>query len=192
MKKHLELLYLNADTNAVRDGLTWYHSARIHCNIIAQKYGVTTELVASVMAALSPRNRWARNIRDCHDIVQYMCDDTCHIMPVVCTYGANKDKAIELCNTDLNHAQRLAILNGRKVQSFYCNILGLDDKVTIDSWIDQAYSGKYKTVKKRKALGLKRYKAIENDFISLSIKYNLKAYQIQAIVWLAFQAGLKT
>ena len=185
MKSHIEKLYLNAEFNSLSDGLSWYYKARMRCTGIAEKHGVSMNLVASVVAALSPRNRWTRNLVDAENIIDHVFNGA--DLKLCATYNTMRDKALKLCNVNLSHTDRLKILNGRKIQSFYLNIIGDDSRVTVDSWISLAYSGKYKAVKKRKALTLGRYKTIEQDFLSLAKKYNRKSYQIQAICWLEFQ-----
>ena len=189
MKKNIESLYINADLKSLTNGLTWYRDAYLHSEILAKRYQVSIELVASVIAALSPRNRWARNLVDANNVLNHVFNNG--ILEKCAVYNAMRDKALTLCLTSLTHEERLTILNGRKIQSFYCNILGIDNRVTIDSWIDLLCYGKYIPVKKRRALTLLRYKKIENAFIDLSYKYKCKPYQLQAICWLAFQRQVK-
>lgn len=185
MKKRLESYINNASLETIDNGMKWYDDANKYCQNISDSYSVSIELVASVVAALSPRNRWSRNLIDAENVISHFFKGT--DLKSVGTFGKMLQKAVLLCNESLKHDERLSILNGRKIQSFYSNILGHSDKVTIDTWIDLAYSGKYKPTKKRANLTLTRYKKIENDLLKLSKKYKVEAYRLQAIIWLEFQ-----
>jgi len=189
MKKRLESYIDNASLETIDHGMQWYSNAYKHCVKIAIKNNTNPVLVASVIAALSPRNRWTRNLIDADNVISHIFKGT--PLQKCAVYTKMRDKAIKLCDDKLTIDDRLTILNGRKIQSFFTNILGLGDKVTVDTWIDLAYSGKYKATKKRKALTITRYRKIEKDIQSLAKKYDCKPYQLQAIIWLQYQNQLK-
>jgi hypothetical protein len=187
--KHLKRILSEASHQNYIDGMAWYNDANQFCIDQGIKYQVSTELVASVVAALSPRNNWAKNKIDAENVVSHKFKGT--ELNRVSTYGKMLKKALILCDEKLSHNDRIKILNGPKIQSFYCNIIGDSSKVTIDSWIDQAASGKYKSVKKRKPLTIKRYRSIELAIQKLAIEKNIKPYQAQAIIWVSFQEKIK-
>lgn len=189
MKKTLESYIQTADIETIDAGMQWYSSAYEQCRLLASKYSTSPVLVASIVAALSPRNKWARNLIDAENVISHKFCNT--PLKKCAVYNAMLRKALSLCDESLTFEQREVILNGRKIQSFFLNICGISNRVTIDSWIDLAYAGKYKATKNRKALGLPRYRKIEQDFIKLSEKYACKPYQLQAIVWLNFQEKVK-
>ena len=59
-----------ATSQEVQLGCDWYASAfQISCRI-ANKYGLRPEVAAGVIAALSPNNRWERNIIDAEAIIK--------------------------------------------------------------------------------------------------------------------------
>jgi hypothetical protein len=188
MRKNIVKILNNADEQTKQSGINWYSDAKFKCSTIATTYGVSTELVASVVSALSPRNRWSRNIVDADNVVSHVFQRT-PLRPCA-TYGANVRKAIKLCNESLSNEQRLKLLNGEKIKSFFLNIIGDDSRVTVDSWIMLAYAGKYKETKKRKALTLTLYRKIEKDIKIVAKETGIKPYELQAIVWLQFQKDL--
>jgi hypothetical protein len=185
MSKVLEYYLTNVNDEVKNNGMLWYRNAFNHCDNIATKYSVSIELVASVVAALSPRNKWMRNLIDAENVVSYVFNGT--PLQKVSTYGMMLKKALQLCNEGLSFDDRVRILNGRKIQSFFTNIMLRNERVTVDTWVDLAFKGKYIPTKKRKALTLSRYKQIEQAIIKLSKKYAIEPYEAQAIIWLNFQ-----
>ena len=186
--KHLKNIMRQASNENIIKGKSWYNDAQEYSRILSVKYNVSMPLVASVIAALSPRNRWERNKIDAENVISHVFNGT--TLQKVAVFNAMKNKALSLCK-EMTHEERLKILNGIKIQSFYCNIIGDESRVTIDTWIDLAYSGEYKAVKERNALTLGRYRIIEKDIKKLAKQYNMKAYELQAIVWLQFQEQVK-
>jgi hypothetical protein len=187
--KHLRNILTHTTPQNYKNGIDWYNDAQQFSQEISVKYNVSTELVASVIAALSPRNRWARNKIDAENVISHIYNR--QELPKVSTYGNMLRKSLKLCDNNLTHEQRIKILNGRKIQSFYSNIIGDDSMVTVDTWMDLAHSGKYKAVKKRKGLTLTRYKKIESDIQKLAKEEGIKSYQMQAIIWVQFQQNVK-
>ena len=59
-----------ATSQEVQLGCDWYRSAFQIADRISDKYGLPTETVAGVIAALSPNNRWERNIIDAEAIIK--------------------------------------------------------------------------------------------------------------------------
>ena len=55
-----------ATSQEVQYGVDWYATALKIASRIASKYGTTTEVAAGVIAALSPNNRWERNLSLIH------------------------------------------------------------------------------------------------------------------------------
>ena len=59
-----------ATSQEVQLGCDWYPSALAIASRIADKYNLRTEVVAGIIAALSPNNRWERNIIDAEAIIK--------------------------------------------------------------------------------------------------------------------------
>ena len=128
-----------ATSQEVQLGCDWYPSALAIANRISDKYGLRTELVVGVIAALSPNNRWERNIVDAEAIIKCWAAGgtrTDMLNVKVCTYGKMKEKAVDILTpTDRPITE---ILNGKKLVEFFNCITNpaLDD-VCIDG---HAYS----------------------------------------------------
>ena len=129
MIAELNKLYLQATDDHIKHGMTWYNDAHHMCKRIAKHTNTDLYKVVGVLAALSPRNKWHRNISDCVDVIRK------GKKAKVCTFNANKNKALKILKAN-SPSEVYAILNGRKVQSFYNNILKpfKSDTVTVDVW----------------------------------------------------------
>ena len=70
----------------LQHGLTWYEQAKVYGQVIADKYEIPLHISVGVIAALSPTNKWERNLIDAENMVKIFIDggyvETC--MP--CTH----------------------------------------------------------------------------------------------------------
>lgn len=125
MKAKLLKLYRAATAQQWADGYSWYKQARELCDTMAMEYNTTRSLVAGVIAALSPRQHWKRNVSLARSVLG-------GIMPRGC-FKANLDKAWRIrCGEAPSH-----VLKGDKVRAFYEAILGFDRPV-VDTWVMRA------------------------------------------------------
>ena len=111
------------------DGATWYAAARHHAETIAEASGIKIEAAAAVIAHLSPRTSWARNVAGAYALVETGVAPNC--------IGANADRARAALAAD----DPMATLHGSKTAAFARNILGDEDAVTIDVWAVRIATG---------------------------------------------------
>jgi hypothetical protein len=175
VRKRLRTLFNEATTEQLKSGSAWYKKAHDICLDYAKEFGTTTEVVANVISALSPRNKWERNIEDCYSVMKavklgYKPEDI-----KVCTFNANKYKAFDIARNGARISK-----SAPKTYSFVRNISALDvHRVTIDVWHLRACFGK--TVEG--GLTPKRYKRLEDITIQEAKKFGLRGYEFQAIIW---------
>ena len=108
-----------ATSQEVQLGCDWYASALKIASRISSKYGVTTEVAAGVIAALSPNNRWERNIIDAENIIKCWAaggTDEDVLAVTCCTYSTMKQKALDILTRDIPIVE---ILNGPKIIEFF-------------------------------------------------------------------------
>ena len=171
-------------------GCDWYPSALKIASRIANKYGLRTEAVAGVIAALSPNNRWERNIVDAEAIIKCWAagGTRTDILNVkVCTYGKMKAKAVDILTRDIPIVE---ILNGKKIIEFFNCITNpaLND-VCIDGHAYSVWFGQRLTMKEVPAIGKKLRHQIKTDYCDATAFINEEldtAYtpaDIQAITW---------
>ena len=93
-----------ATSQEVQLGTDWYPSAYKIAVRLAGKYRIPTETAAGVIAALSPSNRWERNIVDAEALIKVFKagatrDEVLHPKhPIikVCTYLGQHQRSLEL------------------------------------------------------------------------------------------------
>lgn len=99
----------------VEAGLNWYEDKKLIAQKIATRHHVDLESVIGVIAALSPRNKWNRNLIDCELVFKAIATDKKSNQIRCCTFDHNKEKAFLIAR---GH-EPLEILSGNKVRDFY-------------------------------------------------------------------------
>lgn len=109
-------------------GLSWYSTARNQAVRIAARNRVSVECAAGIISALSPRNRWERNLLDADLLLKNVAVGNLEFK--VSTFHENKSRAIAIANG----TKPLDVLSGNKTRAFYQNILTPDHPhiVTVD------------------------------------------------------------
>jgi hypothetical protein len=172
----LEHWFSKASEQDIIQGKKWYKSANKLTTSIANEYSYNNEIVASVISALSPRNKWQRNITDAKNVLNAVHNGIHHDHIKVCTFNSNKLKAF-----DIAKGIKFIDESSRKTFSFVKNIARLDpDYVTIDVWHLRACST-FTNVPNYP--NKTQYDQISKLTKSLAKKHNLKGYEYQAIIW---------
>jgi hypothetical protein len=183
--------FFNATPAELADGATWYQRANQAAAIIASRYGLSADTVAGVIAALSPNNRWERNVSDADQLCRAFTlgGHTAADKVKVSTYGANKLKALRI----LAGESPLEVLGGLKVMAFYGCIIGDDSAVCLDGHAYAIWAGERIPTTQTPKIGAKLYDSISADYIRAADTINgimgtgYSAAQIQAIVWLTYR-----
>lgn len=152
------------------EGYHWYAKAYQIAESISLEFQLPLFKVVGVMAALSPNNKWERNIKDTKLFL-----DSPRLETKVCTFKGQRLKALQIlvAHSELQVEQ---ILNGRKTISFFNNILHFNNNkvVTVDLWMFRI--AELPTSKPN-------YEMISKAVKSVAAKNNLLPHQLQAIVW---------
>jgi hypothetical protein len=176
------------------NGAEWYPAANHAARIMASRYSVTLEIAAGVIAALSPNNRWERNLTDADFMIRAYSaggHDAADSIKVG-TYNANKIKALAILSGD----DCLQILGGLKVRAFYDCILA-GDSVCVDGHAYAIWTGGYIPTTKTPKITPKLYEAISADYrlaaatVNSILQSEYSAAQIQAITWLTWRRIIK-
>jgi len=192
-----------ATSQEVQLGCDWYPSALKIATRIADKYDLRVETVAGVIAALSPSNKWERNIYDAEALIKVWRagatrDEVLHPKhPIikVCTYLTMKTKAWDiLAREEFLHLQMASsipdILKGVKVVEFFnCITNPLLDDVCIDGHAYSVWLGSRVPVDKVPNIQGKIRQTIKQDyrdataFINDELDEQYSAATIQAVTW---------
>lgn len=186
--------YLLSNGVEKSEGESWYARAMNAAQIISNSTGVNVHKVAGVIAALSPNNRWERNLIDAENVCKvYINGDVDDVRQVkVCTYGKMLDKAIKILECE-NNSEIPNILNGRKIRAFYECIIGKSDAVVVDGHAYSIWIGERLTMKQVPNIGVKLYANITADYIAATqeindkFNTNLMPFQVQAITWVTWR-----
>ena len=87
----LSVYYRSNELDKVQ-GKAWYETAHNVCKGLSTTYGLPLDTVTGLVSALSPNNKWDRNLIDAENMIRAYCYDIEY--PKVCTFTTQKDKAI--------------------------------------------------------------------------------------------------
>lgn len=146
------------------EGREWYDAAYRLVTELAERYQVTREVAAGVVAVVSPRVHWKHNVRLAHAILGNTYERGC--------FRANVEKALDI----VAGADPLTVLSGPKVRAFYAAILGTSTAPVIDSWMTCAigFTG---------AVTDKVYSKVSLALQEAAGRFDLPAHHAQAIIW---------
>jgi len=185
-------IYKLATPEEKRDGIVWYANAYSDCNRIAIDLSVPVHIVTGVVAALSPNNKWDRNVVNARELIQVFVNGDDIDSVKVSTYHTMKRKAWSILEEMPDHEGVISLLNGQKIVSFYRNIMG-DDTCTVDGHAKNIYYGeRHGLTDDRTNVGKKEYKTISDAYVKAGkrVRVNgrsLKAFEIQAITWVVWR-----
>lgn len=116
--------FVRATPSDVESGARWYDEAGALASTLAAKNDLSLENVAAVIAALSPRTAWSRNVAGAVALVEQGPTAARRLGCI----GRNVDTA--------HRAKRdgFAAINGPKTSAFARNIAGDRESVTVDVW----------------------------------------------------------
>ena len=179
-----------ATSQEVQLGCDWYRSAFQIADRISDKYGLPTETVAGVIAALSPNNRWERNIIDAEALIKVWAaggSDADILAVKCCTYPVMRQKALDI----LKGSDIVKTLNGPKIIEFFnCITNPMLNDVCIDGHAYSIWLGQRVIMKDVPNIKAKKLRSqIKTDyrdataFINDELNETFTAATIQAITW---------
>lgn len=163
-------------------GMYWYNAA----NALAWELDhVDIRRSAGVIAALSPRLLWDKNVeyaRIAYSLKGYNVDEVENYIP---TLRNSRRKALAMVNGAL---PRDVLGNGLKTNAFYDNILRPYDsqRVTVDKHAYCIANGE-RTGYKNHTITNKEYLAIEKAYVDAAWETDLMPFQVQAITWVTWR-----
>ena len=174
ISKNLDKWFNLATKEEISEGFQWYKKANDICKDIAQKFNTYELIAASVISALSPRNKWEQNIKDAYKVFQAVQEGNEANDIKVCTFHTNKFKAFEIAK-----GNKVISADSQKTFAFVNNIAYLDNNfVTTDVWHLRACFNK--TIG---SCGKLAYNQIQKLTIKKADKLGLKGFEYQAIIW---------
>ena len=188
-RANIKAVYQLASLTEHSDGAAWYHAANQIAIKLADRHEITEAQAIGVIAALSPRNRWERNVQDADAfIAAYVAGGAEQAMLTkVCTFTSNKKKALQILESGLTHiTSALTILSGPKLKEFASCIAGLPD-VCIDGHAFCIWAGERTGLKDVPAIGVKLRREIKADYQQVAEELKIEPFELQAITWCAWR-----
>jgi len=186
--KNIIAIYKLANPSEIKHGLTWYVNATKDCKEIAIKYDLPIHIVIGVVSALSPNNKWERNIINADDLCKAFIDGQDMDSIKVSTYHKMKQKAWSILEQMPSYDETIKILNGKKIVSFFKNISGDETDITIDGHARNIYyNDRQGLTTPNTNIRKLEYLDIQKAYLRASKKLGIKAYELQAITWLAWR-----
>lgn len=184
---NIQMVLSLANASEWANGPSWYANALETCHKLSKDYDVSWRTVAGVVAALSPNNRWERNVRDAESLIAAYLNGDDILTVSVSTYHTMRAKAWSILEQRATaDTAILKLLNGRKIMSFYLNITGDADSVTIDGHARNiAYGERLSLSGSKFTIGVREYKLLSEAYriVGLAASPRLKAFEVQAITW---------
>jgi len=180
-------VYRNATPQEKAQGLAWYNEAQKACRDMSVKHKVPMHIVTAVCAALSPSNKWARNLIDTDTIIAaYLRGDAIETVKVS-TYNAMKEKAWGILSESPTTSKAMTLLNGQKIISFFECIMGMDN-CCIDGHAFNIVTNKRIPLNDAKTgLTKRKYKELQGLYRRAAKQEGIAAYEMQAITWVAWR-----
>ena len=178
VNNNLNYWFNKATKEDIKEGLEWYQTAHDICKDIAIQFNTTTLIAAQVISALSPRNKWDKNIKDTYKVFESIKNGIPAEAIKVSTFHVNKFKSYAIVNNNIQITDK-----SLKTFNFVHNIANLSNEhLTIDIWHLRACF--FFTMKIDKAsIGRIAYQQIKELTLKKANKLGLKGYQLQAIIW---------
>ena len=175
---NLDRIFNLASEQNISEGMNWYKDANQFCINTATTFGLTSQTVAAVVSALSPRNKWRTNLKDTITVLTAVRDGISPEATKVSTFHCNKFKAFALAQGTTEITD-----DSRKTFSFVKNVGLLDEnRVTVDVWHLRACFNKTKG-----SIGKIAYDQLESLTLKKAKKLGIKGYEYQAIIWGSIQ-----
>jgi hypothetical protein len=149
-------------------GRLWYPDAEAIIAALAERYAQPRPQVAGIVAALSPQQRWRKNVESAISILEGRGS--------VAGYAANREKARRIVEGEY----AWHVLGGDKVCAFWANLIGSRYAVTIDTWAQRGAIGRM-TEQPKNA----RYERIARAYRAAAYIVGETPREFQAQVWLA-------
>lgn len=190
--ENILFVYNLATPEEKRDGIVWYAKALADCLWIAEETEVPLHIVVGVCAALSPNNKWDRNIDNTLSLIRAFLNGDDVETVKVSTYHTMKRKAWSILELMPDQDEVIKILNGQKIVSFFCNIMG-EDTCTVDGHAKNIFYGERHGLTSDKSnIGKKEYATIQEAYVNAGkqVRFNgrpLKAFEMQAITWVTWR-----
>lgn len=178
-------VYSRSDRKDLIAGMCAYQNYHDTMRKIAKRFGVHDRVVMGCFAALSPNNDYNGNLKDTETVISTFLDGKSVESANVTTYKPNRTKAWSICQGEAP----LDVLGGKKVRSFYQNIVDPDDEVpvTIDGHMYSVWMLQRFNMSDAKVGSGKQYDIIADDYRAVAKTLGVLPNVLQATCWFTWK-----
>ncbi|MEU4155713.1 hypothetical protein [Actinoplanes sp. NPDC026670] len=165
-------------------GAQWYGEGESFIDRQAALHDLDRETVAAVVAHLSPRTTWQRNLEGTVNLLAMGSAPGC--------IGDNVDRARHALAVSGQGGNPMGTLNGPKTRRFAANLLGDREAVTVDVWAARVAFGpkigrEYDVEKLLAREGV--YDAVEHAYKVAAQRLGIDPVTVQATTWIVARNG---
>jgi len=181
-------VFVQATTDEIEQGKQWYTDALESAQAIADRHELPLHIVVGVVAALSPTNKWERNLIDADNMCEVFVSGGYVEDCAPCTYKKMRDKAWTILVEMPEHAIDVdPILKGPKITDFFWCILGDVDVCVIDGHAWCIANDDRRTMQEVPFIGKKLRQELQDAYSVAAHTEGLTAYQMQATTWVTWK-----
>ena len=169
-----------ANPSDIEAGARWYDEAGQLASDLADGTNWTRQDVAAVIAHLSPRTSWTRNVAGATAMVRSGDGDAAREVGCI---GDNVDRAQSVLDGWDNPLDTFGV-KAHKTRRFYANILGDREAVTVDVW---ALKVAGVTEQQLNRVGV--YDALEHAYQLAARRRGVDPATMQATTWIVARNG---
>lgn len=185
--ENIKTIFNLATPTEIRDGIIWYATAQQQCADISNLHNVPLNIVVGVVAALSPNNKWERNVTNADQLIAAFLRGDAVESVKVSTYHAMRNKAWSILEAMPDNDATIKILNGQKIVAFYRCIMG-ESTCCVDGHARNIFYGeRIGLTHDKTSIGVKEYRLIAAAYAEAGDALGFKAYELQAITWVAWR-----
>lgn len=185
--RNINKVFAQVQEHELNHGLSWYEIAKAECQTMADRYELPLHIVVGVVAALSPTNRWERNLVDADHMLETYVSGGYVEDTAPCTYKKMRDKAWHILQDNPHTIEDTAfILKGPKITDFFLCIMG-QDVCVIDGHAWCIANADRRTMQEVPSIGKKLRQELQGAYSRAGKKHGMTAYQMQAATWVAWK-----
>lgn len=151
----------------------WYYHAKNDVEELAKKYEISFEVMAAIVAVLSPGNKWKGNLLAAERVMEGS--------PKVNAYPVQLKKANAIKDTG-----NTSLVSGPKVTVFYKSLLdpkSVEENLVLDGHAINIWRGEKKALKGLKMPSKQNREKMVNDYIAAAKQLGVPVQAVQAVTW---------
>lgn len=151
----------------------WYHHAKTDVQHLASKYDIPFEVMAAIVATLSPGNKWKQNIGAAERLLTKAAKINAYPRQVLAALA-------------IKESGDTSLVSGPKVSVFYRSLIdpeSVENELVLDSHAINIWFGKKVAIKETPHISQALRERIKNDYLEASKELGVPVQQIQAISW---------